>query len=99
MNVPTFDDVFESCLYGFGEEDIQVVLDSLMKFPDSLDIQPPYMQNIVEDSGQSIDCEETRDSTVVSDHSNSSVPSGCGVRYIDRKFQDSLQIGLNENAL
>jgi hypothetical protein len=94
-NISTFDDVFESSLFVNGEEDPET--DSLM---DSAD----WLNSNIEDSTPSQKtklaplCEEQCNSTDVSDDSDSTVPSGCSIRY-RQMFQGSFQIRLNENDL
>jgi hypothetical protein len=88
-----FDSIFESCLYGIAEEEPEY--DPLLEVPE----WPPDIQTIAESGRLSVESRDGVGCGYVSDYSDSSVPSACSARYIDKKFQDCFQIGLDGNDI
>jgi hypothetical protein len=78
-------------LFVTGEEDPET--DALMDCADWLNSKLLHMEAMTEDGRPSQKtklaplCEEQCNSTDVSDNSDSTVPSGCGIRYRDKCFR------------
>jgi hypothetical protein len=78
-NISTFDDVFANSLFVVNEEHPET---------DALTDCADWINSKTEEKKLAPLYVEQCNSTDVSDNSDSTVPSSCGVRYIDKIFQD-----------